>query len=184
MTVKMIVAVDQGNAIGHEDGRLPWKIPADLKRFKELTTGSTVLMGRKTYQSLGRPNGLPNRKNLVLTRRPYSEVRGQFGEVDIVSGLEYVRPWLGVEGDDLWIIGGAAVYAEALEKQFVDEIYVTQVHVNSGALVSLPFDLFGWKLFVLREQKRGVLWQVRIDDPVPADGDTPAYTYLTFTKHQ
>ena len=65
MTVKMILAVDEGNAIGWDDGSLPWKIPADMKRFKELTTGHDVLMGWKTFISLRRPHGLPNRTNAV-----------------------------------------------------------------------------------------------------------------------
>jgi dihydrofolate reductase len=205
MTVKMIVAVDRGNAIGWQDGRLPWKLSHDMKRFKALTTGGTVVMGRTTYQSLGRPDGLPNRKNYVLTRRPYSEVRGQFGEVDIISSLDTVvrnRCSMGVgcdeygvcyatarnepdrcpKSDDLWIIGGASVYAEALEKNMVDELYLTLVHTTSGADVTLKDDLSAWKLWVLREQKAGRFWVLTEHEDTPPNGETPATTYITLKK--
>jgi dihydrofolate reductase len=169
MPVKLIIAVDAGNAIGWSDGRLPWKIPYDMKRFKELTMNSTVVMGRTTYLSLGRRDGLPNRRNVVLTRRPYSEVREQFGNVEIISSLDWVeqhseaqrRTVAGTpnEQSDIWIIGGASVYAEAIKRQMVDELHVTFVHVNSGADVTLPFDLVAWKLFILHERKLGIEWE-------------------------
>ena len=145
MTLKMIVAADRGNAIGWSDGRLPWALKSDMRRFKELTSGHDIVMGRMTYLSLGLPNGLPNRRNVVLTKQPYSEVRGQFGDVEIISSFDWIRAHqacLGCQPPDLWIIGGAKVYAEALEKQIVDEIYFTQVEANSGADVTLPFDLY------------------------------------------
>jgi dihydrofolate reductase len=157
--IKMIVAVDNGNAIGWADGRLPWKIPYDMRRFKEKTTGQTVVMGRTTYQSLNMPNGLPNRRNVVLTRRPYSEVRGQFGDVEIISSLDYVE--LKRDSKNVqWIIGGASVYAEALERQMVDELHVTFVHTTSGADVKLPFELSAWKLFILHQRKLGIDWAI------------------------
>lgn len=182
MTIKMIVAVDRGNAIGWQDGRLPWKLPHDMKRFKALTTGGTVVMGRTTYQSLGRPDGLPNRKNYVLTRRPYSEVRGQFGEVDIISSLDFVNPWRGPDVGELWIIGGASVYAEALEKNLVDELYLTLVHTTSGADVTLKDDLSAWKLWVLKEQKAGRFWVLTEHEDTPPNGETPSTTYITLKK--
>jgi dihydrofolate reductase len=162
--------VDEGNAIGWADGRLPWKIPYDMKRFKELTTNSTVVMGRSTYQSLNLPNGLPNRRNIVLTRRPYAEVKNQFGDVEIISSMLWVEQHAAAqlrtvagtdrEPSDIWIIGGASVYAEALEKQLVEELHVTFVHGDSGADVKLPFELAAWKLFILRQQKLGVHWEI------------------------
>lgn len=162
--IKAIIAVDTGNAIGWTDGRLPWKIQYDMKRFREKTTGDTVVMGRTTYQSLKMPDGLPNRKNVVLTRRPYSEVRGQFGNVDIISSLDWVlqaeQRGGTVQSKDIWVIGGASVYKEALEKRMVDELHVTFVHTNSGADVTLPFELSAWKLFILQQRKLGVEWEV------------------------
>jgi dihydrofolate reductase len=183
--IKMIVAIDRSNAIGWKDGRLPWRLPADMKRFKELTTGHTVVMGRTTYQSLGRPNGLPNRRNVVLTRRPYSEVRGQFGDVEIISSLDWVtqhaeairRTTDGTDQqpNDIWIIGGASVYEEALAKDIVDEMYVTLVEDDSGADVRLTTDLAAWKLFVLRND-----WVCAVEDSqLDLDFHT---TYLRFTR--
>lgn len=181
MTIKMIIAVDQGNSIGWSDGRLPWKIPPDMQRFKDLTTGHIVMMGRTTYQSLKRPDGLPNRRNVVLTRRPYSEVRGQFGNVDIISSLDWINGE-SQRGKVIWIIGGAQVYAEAIEKKIVDEIYLTQVHTLSGGDVILPIDLFSWKLFVLRERARGVNWDTTFDWDVPVPPSSPKISYITFKK--
>lgn len=183
MSVNLIVAVDQGNAIGWSSGHLPWRLREDMRRFKELTLGHTVVMGRTTYKAMGFKDGLPARRNYVLTRRPYSEVRGQFGNVDIVSSLEYFLPWPDNEGD-LWIIGGASVYAEALERNMVDEIYVTQVHCTSGADVTLQHDLYSWKLFILREQKHGRIWKAELEGDVSADEKHPAYSFVNLTRYK
>jgi dihydrofolate reductase len=191
MSVKLIIAVDQGNAIGWADGRLPWKIPYDMKRFKELTTDQAVLMGFNTFKSLNRPAGLPNRKNIVLTRKPWAEARTFFApdsDIDVISNLEYVaqaeqRGGV-VKGKDLWIIGGASVYAEALERQLVDELHVTLVHDNSGADVTLPFELFAWKLFILHQRKLGVNWEYdefRHERPTVA-APSPGIDILVFRK--
>ena len=185
MTIKLIVAVDQGNSIGFSNGTLPWKIAPDMQRFKNLTMGHDVLMGRTTYQSLNRPNGLPNRRNIVLTRRPYSEVRGQFGEVDIISSFDWVRAHqacLGCEPPDLWVIGGAQVYKEALDLKLVDELYVTLVHTISGGDVTFPYDLYGWKLFVLRQRKIGVNWDLVSTETPPVPPNCPAITFMNFRR--
>lgn len=174
--IKMILAVDSSNAIGWKDGRLPWKIPADMKRFKELTSGGTVVMGWSTYKSLGRIDGLPNRKNLVLTRRTYPEIRGQFGNVDIISSLDYVRRL-----EDPWIIGGASVYDQALEAGLVDEIYLTLVDANSGADVTLKHDLSAWKLFILQQEKLGICWRAEIEYP-HTEAPSPNITFVTLRK--
>lgn len=174
--IKMIVAVDQGNAIGWKDGRLPWHIQQDLKRFKALTSGSTVVMGSATFKSLGRPLGLPNRKNMVLTHNPV----GYDPSIVTVSDLDYVELNRGLE--PMWIIGGASVYTQALERQMVDELHVTLVGASSGADVTLPFELHSWKLFVLRQRKQGIRWQIAsIEYPELEPGSVPI-TYLTLVK--
>lgn len=158
--IKMILAVDQGNAIGWADGRLPWKIPYDMKRFKELTTGNIVVMGFNTFKSLHRVNGLPDRKNVVLTQKPYSEIRHHIGlDVDVIGSLDYIKRG-STDLRDTFIIGGASVYAQALEAQIVDELHVTIVHDISGADVTLPFELVAWKLFILHQRKLGVNWEL------------------------
>ncbi len=188
--IKMILAVDHGNAIGWKNGDLPWKIPADMKRFKELTTGHTVVMGFNTFKSLGRTAGLPNRKNIVLTRKPWSESRQHIdphSAVDVISNLDWlVMPVqeAGVvrsryEASTCWIIGGASVYAEAIDKQIVDEIYLTLVDANSGADVTLKHDFSAWKLFILQQQKLGVYWELEdIQTPV----SDPAITFIKLAK--
>jgi dihydrofolate reductase len=183
--IKLIIAVDEGNAIGWKDGRLPWKIPADLKRFKELTLHSTVLMGRKTFESLNRPKGLPERNNLVMSRTlPHTCFPNE--KVNVLKApLEHViqahQATLGGEPEDLWIIGGAQVYAEAIEKQLVDGLYLTLVHIDSGADVILPFELAAWKLFMLQQEKAGVQWNLTSIEPVH-ETEGPAYTFITLQK--
>jgi dihydrofolate reductase len=170
----MIVAVDQDNAIGHSDGRLPWRSAHDMKRFKDLTTGGTVVMGRKTWDSLPpkfRP--LPNRTNLVVTRR---------SAIDGLPGGGLTR--LERAPADAWIIGGAQVYNQALEQGLATELYVTQVHVSSGADVRLAHDLYNWKLFAVSELARNRAW--RLDDiqvpTVPATD--PGITFLKLVRVQ
>jgi dihydrofolate reductase len=189
--IKLIVAVDTGNAVGWSDGMLAYRdLKKDMARFKRLTTGSTVVMGRGTYLSLGRPNGLPNRRNVVLTRRPYSEVRGQFGDVEIIQSLDWVvqhneaaiRTVANTDRfpSDTWIIGGASVYDEAISKGIVDEIHITLVHASCEADVRLKTDLAAWKLFVIRERSRGTFWEPEVND-TEWDGDFQT-TYIVLRK--
>lgn len=184
MTVKMILAADEGNSIGWLNGQLPWKISPDMKRFKDLTTGHTVLMGMTTFKSLGRPNGLPNRENIVLSRRPFAEAKIGLGDdvlllssIDDIAGLLETRTHR-----DIWIIGGATVYAQALEKQLVDEIYFTQVHTLSGGDVTVPFDLHSWKLFIIRQRELGVNWELTSAEDPPVPADCPRITFMHFKK--
>lgn len=197
MTVKMILAVDHGNSIGWSDGRLPWKIPADMKRFKDLTTGHTVLMGRKTFDSFNRPKGLPNRHNVVIRNtmtdgvlhKPSSPQDEPYyfsaRENPLKLYVQVHQACLGCTPPDLWIIGGASIYAQAIEMKLVDEIYLTQVHAFSGADVILPFDIWAWKLFVIRERNRGVNWEVEGEAAmpnVPLDGPKIAFIKLRKVK--
>ena len=101
MKITLIAALDEARAIGR-GGELPWRLPDDLKHFKALTLGKTVLMGRKTYASIGRP--LPQRRNLVLTRDSSFAATGVEVVHDLQDALE----------DDLFVIGGGEIYALAL----------------------------------------------------------------------
>jgi dihydrofolate reductase len=189
----MIVACDQGNAIGHSDGRLPWHIKEDLARFKALTTGSTVVMGHNTYVSLNRPKGLPNRRNVVLSRKPYSEIRSEIDfDVEVISSLDWVlqhneaakRTVAGTdrEPSDIWIIGGASVYGEAIARRIVDEIHMTLVYTTSSAEVRLPFDLAAWKKFILEQRKLGVNWEREyVCEPETESGQRIAF--MTFKRY-
>ena len=101
MKITLIAALNEARAIGRS-GELPWRLPDDLKRFKALTLGKTVLMGRKTFESIGRP--LPQRRNLVLTRDSSFAATG----VEVAHNLQDALE------DDLFIIGGGEIYALTL----------------------------------------------------------------------
>jgi dihydrofolate reductase len=175
VTVKLIIAVDQGNAIGWSDGKLAYTgLKQDMKRFKELTTGSTVFMGFNTFKSLGRPNGLPNRKNVVLTRKKRLEVQEhtQSDNVTITHSLEYLKH----ADSDVWIIGGKSVYEAALRQDLVDEMHVTLISAQCEADVVMDTDLAAWKLFIIRNPQ----WRAELGSS-QWDGDFQT-TYLTLTK--
>ena len=120
-TISIIVAIADNNAIGR-DNQLLWHLPADMRRFKALTMGHTVIMGRKTFESL--PKGaLPGRRNVVLTTRPGAHFEG----CTTYASLE--EAFSGSASDDeVFIIGGAKVYSQSL--QFADKIYLTLVHTT------------------------------------------------------
>jgi dihydrofolate reductase len=110
-------------------GRIPWRYPGDMRRFKTVTTGATVVMGRKTFESIGK--ALPGRRNIVVTSRPL--------DVPGIERVGSVEEALALAGDgDVWFIGGARIYAEALE--YVDVIDVTYVpdHVSVEGAVFAP----------------------------------------------
>ena len=119
MILSIIVAVGDNNEIGYRNSLL-WRLPADLKRFKEITTGYTVVMGRKTFESL--PNGpLPNRKNIVLSRNP------NFSHNDCLIFSSLDDAWIKLSGEDeVYIIGGSQIFKQALP--LVDKLYLTRVH--------------------------------------------------------
>jgi dihydrofolate reductase len=114
VTLAIIAAVARNRAIGI-DGKLPWHYSEDLKRFKRLTTGHTVLMGRKTFESIGRP--LTNRRNVVLSSRPLPGVETYS---TLESALRQLR-----DEEKVFVIGGGAVYASVLER--ADELYLTVI---------------------------------------------------------
>lgn len=121
--IAAIVAVANTNVIGMRN-KLPWYLPADLKHFKELTAGHTVVMGRKTYESiiaqLGWP--LPNRRNVVITRDHSYAPAG----VTVVHSLEDAL--LRRKGEKVFVIGGEQIYRQALP--LLDRLYVTEVHAD------------------------------------------------------
>lgn len=118
MTISVIVAIAQNNVIG-ANNQLLWHISADLKRFKALTTGHTVIMGRKTYQSIGRP--LPNRKNIVISRNASFIAEG----CTVCTSLnEAIK--LCANETEVFIMGGGEIYRQALP--LANKLYLTKVH--------------------------------------------------------
>ena len=126
MKVALIVAVSQNNVIGR-DNQLPWHLPEDLQYFKSITMGKPILMGRKTYDSIGRP--LPGRTNIVITRDPNWTAEG----VEVVNSLEAAmtagaEACNAVEGDEIMVIGGAQIYRDCLP--MADKLYLTKVDAD------------------------------------------------------
>jgi dihydrofolate reductase len=138
MIVSLIVAMDARGIIGRQ-GELPWHLPADLKRFKSLTLGHPVVMGRKTFESIGRP--LPGRTNIVISHdERYHAPDG----VIVVNSFDAAMARCAAE-EEVFVIGGESIYRLALER--ADRLYVTRVHaaVDGDARFPAP-GLSGWKL--------------------------------------
>ncbi len=127
----IIAAVNRDWVIG-KDGSIPWHYPEDLKRFKRITSNSTVIMGRWTYESLGGP--LPDRRNIVVTSSHPGTLDRCDKAVDFLDAVEMSK------GENVWFIGGAQIYREALE--FADIIKLTwvpdRIDTQSGDLVYFP----------------------------------------------
>jgi dihydrofolate reductase len=117
--VSIIVAIAENSAIGANNG-LPWRLPNDMKRFRKLTTGHTIIMGRKTFESL--PKGaLPDRTNVVITKNEDAV----FENCRVFNNLRDAIEAYAAE-DEIFIIGGASIYNQAIG--FADKLYVTSVH--------------------------------------------------------
>lgn len=118
MTISLVAAVSENGVIGR-DGGLPWRLPADTKFFKELTTGHTVIMGRKTWDEIARP--LRHRRNIVITRNQSWSAEGAERAGSLAAALEMA----GGDGQ-IFVIGGAEIYRLALP--IADRMYLTHVH--------------------------------------------------------
>ena len=133
--ISIIVATDERGAIGR-DGRLPWRLPNDLQRFKALTMGKPILMGRRTWESIGRP--LPGRLNVVISRQ------AQFGApgCTVVASLDEALA-VANAAPEACVIGGAEIYRLALPRAAV--IHRTQVHATVAADTFFPtLDVADW----------------------------------------
>jgi dihydrofolate reductase len=136
MLLSILVAVAENGVIG-AGNRLPWRLPADLQRFKELTMGKPIMMGRKTYESIGRP--LPGRKNIVVTRQPALRLEG----CTVVESLDAALIAAGA-APEVAVIGGAELYRLALP--LVQMIHLTRVHARvSGDVLFPPIDSDDWR---------------------------------------
>ena len=134
--ISIIVAIAQNHAIG-KDNLLLWHIPADLKRFKKLTTGHTIVMGKRTFESLPiRP--LPNRRSVVITDIPGEEIDGCTMAYSIADAIEKMD-----EDKENFIIGGGSVYRQFLP--LADQLYLTIVTKDFEADTFLEIDLQDWK---------------------------------------
>ena len=137
VTISLILAMAENGVIGR-GGTLPWHLPDDLRRFKKLTTGHTVVMGRKTFEAIGKP--LPDRRNVVLTRnRAYC----RYGVLVLHDLSEALRG--AGEADEIFVAGGAEIYRQLIQK--ADRVYQTLVHaIVEGDTSFEGFDVSEWNL--------------------------------------
>jgi len=144
MKLAMIAAFAQNRVVGI-DNKLPWHLPEDLKYFKACTTGKAIIMGRKTYESIGRP--LPNRTNIVITRNEAFHAEGVKVVSSLEAAIELAQAVNEINGvDEVMVIGGAAIYELALP--MADRLYLTHVHANVEGDAYFPeVDFSNWKEF-------------------------------------
>ncbi|WP_316815585.1 dihydrofolate reductase [Pedobacter nyackensis] len=160
MIVSIVVAIAENNAIG-KDNQLLWHLPADLKHFKQITTGRTIIMGRKTYDSIGKP--LPNRRNIVITRTTGLQIPG----VEVTSNIEDALALCSAE-EEVFIVGGAEIYKATME--VTDRIYLTRVHQSYEADTFFPEIDFN-------------LWnETDVEKHLPDEKNHVAYTFSTLSR--
>lgn len=135
MRVSIVVAASENNVIGKNNALL-WRLPDDLKFFKSVTLGKPVIMGRKTYDSIGR--ALPGRKNIVISRQQSLAIPG----CTVVASLD--AAWAAADAEEVAVIGGAEIYRQALP--IANTIYLTRVHANFDGDVFFPaLDAHDWR---------------------------------------
>ncbi len=168
--LSILVAMAENRVIGR-DNQLPWRLSADLKRFKQLTTGQTIIMGRRTYQSIGRP--LPNRRTIVVSRNPDFHAEG----VEVAASLDaaialaqrtaYV-PLAANSQSEVFVVGGHELFRLALPR--ADRLYLTLVHAQVPGDVYFPeFNADDWQLTGAEHH------------PADAKNDWP-FSFLLYTR--
>ena len=159
--ITLIAAMARNRAIGH-NGRMPWHLPRELKHFKETTMGKPIVMGRRTWDSIGRP--LPGRQNIVVTRNPSFRAAGCVAAASLAAAVELAR------GEEVMIIGGGELYRSAMD--YADRMILTVVDCEPGADTWFP----GW-----REEE----WQQTALRVEPAGADNPlAYRVIELARRR
>lgn len=164
--IVLVVAAARNGVIGR-DGDLPWRLPSDLKRFKQLTLGKPVLMGRKTWESIGRP--LPGRPNIVITRDATFSASGAAVVSSLDEGLAAARreaERLGV--DEICVIGGGQVYAQAFDR--ADILHVTHVEADVEGDTRFP-------------EIDPAVFEKLLEEPIPqGEKDSHAMRFVTWRR--
>ena len=143
--ISLIVAMDRNNLIG-VNNQLPWHLPNDLKYFKRVTTGHPIVMGRKTRDSIGR--NLPNRENVIITRNPAYQCE----DCTILHSVQEFYEWSKEkQAEEIFIIGGAELFAETIKK--TDRLYITQIDHNFAGDTFFP--ALNWQEWKLVSEKKG-----------------------------
>jgi dihydrofolate reductase len=150
MHVSIIVAVAENGVIG-SDGKLPWHLSDDLRRFREFTVGHTIVMGRRTWESIGRP--LPGRRTIVVSRQPGYGVDAD--GVTVATSLDEALQIAEAAGDsEVFIVGGAELYREAIPH--ADRLHITRVHTKvDGDTLFPPYDASCWRCVANEEHAAG-----------------------------
>jgi dihydrofolate reductase len=166
MKIVLVAAVGENNVIG-KDGQLPWKIRSDLRHFRALTLDKPVIMGRKTFESIGK--ALDRRTNIVVTRDPRFAAQGVVTAASLDAALALARKDAERRGaDEIMIIGGNAIFAEAMP--LADRLEITHVHASpDGDVYFPPIDPKRW-----REDRR----EEREEGP----GDSASFSIATYTR--
>jgi dihydrofolate reductase len=160
MRVSLIAAMAENRVIG-VDNRLPWHLPEDLKHFRRLTTGHTVIMGRKNYESIGKP--LPQRRNIVVSRRPDFQATG----CTVVHSIEEAMTVAGDE-PEVFVIGGAEIYRQTMAR--ADRLFLTLVHANVDGDTFFP------------ELENGHWQETARERHEPDDRHRFAYSFITYER--
>lgn len=156
----ILVAAVAANGVIGRDGELPWRIAADMRHFKRMTLGKPVIMGRKTFESLGR--ALPERRNIVITRRADWSAPGAERAESLDAALA-----MAADAPEIAVIGGAEIYALALP--VAHRLELTEVQARpDGDTVFPGFDRRQWR-------------EIRRDDH-PPDGETPGFSFITLER--
>ncbi|MFD1261600.1 dihydrofolate reductase [Entomomonas asaccharolytica] len=167
LPLSIIVALADNHIIGINN-QLPWHLPADLKHFKAVTTGKPIIMGRKTWESLGRP--LPNRLNIVISRQTDFIADGAEVYPTLEKAIQRANEWATTQQvSEMMLIGGAQLYTMALATNVVDKLYLTRVHLKPEGDAWFPnFDESRWHKVETQS--------------FAAEDDKPAYTIEVWHK--
>ncbi len=161
--LSIIAAISKNNVIG-KNNKLIWYLPEDLKRFKKLTAGHTIIMGRKTFESLGRV--LPNRKHIVITSNTNMQIEDE--NVELIDDIKMLNKYINSE-EEHFIIGGATIYK--LLMPYASKMYITKINEEFEGDVYFPkIDKEFWKEV---ERKKGIK-----DEKNPFN-----YEYITYIKN-
>jgi len=160
--LKILVAFDENRVIG-KNNTLIWHLPADLKRFKTLTTGHVIIMGRKTFESIGKP--LPNRTTIVISRQADLQIEGAIIAHSVEEAILKAKS---ITREDIFIVGGAEIYALSLA--LADQILVTQLHdIFDGDAYFPEIPSESWEV---KEKERGIT----------DEKNAYQYSYITYSR--
>jgi len=162
MTISLLVACAENGVIGKQGQLLPWRLSSDLKRFKELTMGHPIIMGRKTYETIGRP--LPGRLNIVVTRDPNFAAEGCTVVHSVGNAIDKATA---ADSNEIFIIGGGVIFEETLP--LAHKVYLTEVHATPDGDTFFRYNKADWN-------------EVDRQDFAADDKNQYPYSFVTLTK--